>query len=57
MGAVVPILIVVAFWVVVFFFAFGIFKQWLKTPTEAEIEAMEEQHHASPSETATSISH
>ncbi len=57
MGAVVPILIVVAFWIVVFFFAFGIFKVWLKTPTEAEIEALEEQHHAAPTETAASVTH
>lgn len=57
MGAVVPVLIVVAFWIVVFFFAFGVFKMWLKTPTEAEIEAMEEQHHASSGEAATTITH
>ena len=57
MGAVVPILLVVAFWIVVFFFAFGIFMIWLKTPTESEIEAREEQHHASAGEAAASIGH
>lgn len=57
MGAVVPILIVVAFWIVVFFFNFGVFTRWLKAPTEAEIEAMEDQHHASAGEAAASISH
>ena len=57
MGPVVPILVVVAFWIVVFFFNFGIFTRWLKAPTEAEIEAMEEQHHISAGETAASVTH
>lgn len=55
MGAVVPIVIVIAFWIVVFFFNFSIFTRWLKTPTEAEIEAIEEQRHAA--EAATTAAH
>jgi len=39
MGSVVPILIVVVFWVLVGIFAVAIFRRWLNLPSETEIEA------------------
>ncbi len=42
MGAVVPVLIVVIFWAMVFVFAFGSYRRWLKVPTESEMEAQHE---------------
>lgn len=41
MGAIVPIVIVVVFWLIVGIFAVTVFRRWLHIPTEAE---MEEQH-------------
>lgn len=38
MGAVVPVLAVVIFWAIVFLFAFGAYRRWLKVPTESELE-------------------
>lgn len=42
MGAVVPVLVVVIFWTVVFVFAFASYRRWLKVPTESELEAEHE---------------
>ena len=42
MGAVVPVLVVVIFWAVVFVFAFGAYRRWLRVPTESELEAQHE---------------
>lgn len=42
MGAVVPVLAVVIFWAIVFVFAFGAYRRWLRVPTESEIEAEHE---------------
>lgn len=42
MGAVVPVLVVVIFWTIVFVFAFWSYRRWLKVPTESEIEKAHE---------------
>lgn len=42
MGAVVPVIAVVIFWAIVFVFAFGSYRRWLKVPTESEMEAEHE---------------
>ena len=46
MGAVVPILIVVIFWMITGVLAVGIFRRWLRVPTEAEVEYAHESHAA-----------
>lgn len=46
MGVVVPILIVVIFWMIVGVFAVTIFRRWLRVPTEAEVEQEHESHEA-----------
>lgn len=38
MGAIVPIVIVVVFWMIVGVFAVALFRRWLHVPTEAELE-------------------
>lgn len=43
MGEIVPILIVVVFWVIVGIFAVALFRRWLHVPTETEME-MEMEH-------------
>lgn len=48
MGAVVPVLVVVIFWVIVFVFAFASYRRWLKVPTEAELE---QEHETEAHET------
>jgi hypothetical protein len=57
MGAVVPLISIILFWMIVFFLTFGAFRRWLKAPTESEIEAMTEEHHAASGETAGAIAH
>jgi hypothetical protein len=62
MGAVVPVVIVVAFWMIVGVIAVWFFKQALSVPTEMEIEAAHEQaahqaHTAEAGATATSAAH
>jgi hypothetical protein len=44
MGPVVPILIVIIFWMILGVFALTIFRRWLLIPTEAEMEAEHESH-------------
>lgn len=50
MGAVVPVLLVVIFWMIVGVFAVALFRHWLRVPTEAEVEEAHghehEQHEA-----------
>lgn len=38
MGAIVPILVVVIFWMIVGVFAVALFRHWMQAPTEAELE-------------------
>jgi hypothetical protein len=57
MGAVVPLISIILFWMIVFFLTFGAFRRWLKAPTESEIEAMTEEHHAASGETAVTLTH
>ena len=44
MGPVVPILIVIIFWMILGVFALTIFRRWLLIPTEAEMEAGHDPH-------------
>lgn len=46
MGPVVPILIVVIFWMIVGVFAITLFRRWLRVPTEMEEEHAHEAHAA-----------
>jgi len=48
MGAVVPVLLVVIFWMIVGVFAVMLFRHWLRVPTEAEVEEAHghDQHEA-----------
>ncbi|MGH2484467.1 MAG: hypothetical protein ACRDHE_00500 [Ktedonobacterales bacterium] len=57
MGAVVPLFSIMLFWMIVFFLTFGAFRRWLKAPTESEIEAMTEEHHAVSGEAAVTMTH
>ena len=45
MGAVVPVLIVVIFWMIVGAFSVALFRRWLRVPTEAEVEEAHEHGH------------
>ena len=45
MGAVVPVLLVVIFWMIVGVFAVALFRHWLRVPTEAEVEEAQVQGH------------
>jgi hypothetical protein len=56
MGAVVPLLIIVTFWAIVFFFAFGSFRRWLKEPTEPELE-MRNEHADSHEKAEEPVAH
>ena len=46
MGELGPILLVVAFWMILGIASFAAFRIWLKVPTEMEIEAAHEAHTA-----------
>lgn len=45
MGAVVPVLIVVIFWMVVGAFSVALFRRWLRVPTETEVEEAHGHRH------------
>ncbi|MGH2516795.1 MAG: hypothetical protein ACRDHP_14170 [Ktedonobacterales bacterium] len=50
MGPVVPILVVVIFWMIVGGFAVSLFRRWLRVPTEMEAEHAHEAHEAHETE-------
>jgi arginine exporter protein ArgO len=52
--ALVPLLIVVAFWAAAFFFAFFAFRRWMQAPTE---EGEEQAEHSSIPDTAHTVAH